>query len=89
MTDYITKPFTVHELHAAVDEHDCITTVIKVDWGTLVSNDFEQNLDMFSEAVIGDTLLTDVSYELVGVHEDGSALVRVTGEVSFEYMDAE
>lgn len=83
LLNHITAPLTAEELDSLADESGTVTVTVLADFGSLVSNDFETNLDWFSELVTGGVSLTDISFELTGADADGDALVKVTGTVDF------
>jgi len=47
--------------------------------------EFEEFLDTLSNALVGDEILVDITYDIRDVNEDGSLIVEVQGSVG--YMD--
>lgn len=59
---------------------------VTVSLGDVIHGDLESFLDILSNEAIGNDLLMDISYELLGIR-DGMLLLRVTGEVDEEFIE--
>ena len=75
------KALTVEEIKERADEHNYIQGIVRVDLTDVVYDDQESFLDRLSNALIGDTTLTSISQEVVGVR-DGYILFKVSGDAS-------
>ena len=75
------KALTVEEIKEGADEHNYIQGIVRVDLTDVVYDDQESFLDRLSNALIGDTTLTSISQEVVGVL-DGYILLKVSGDAS-------
>lgn len=64
---------------------------ILVDLEDVIWQDKEQFLDMVSNLCIGNELLTDISYKVIGCSEDGCIKLSVLGDdseaVEFNYEE--
>lgn len=73
------QPYNHEELKKLVNEDDgLVEGIVVTEIGDFIDNDLEGVLDMLSEKLIGDSLLTDIDYEVVGTIGD-NILVRVNG----------
>ena len=63
-----------------MDGNGYVSGLVLVDVNELISSDFEQVLDMFSDRLVGNELLSDISNEVAGA-EDGMISLRVTGSL--------
>ena len=61
------------------DEHGYIRGEVLVDPSDLIERNLEGTLDMFSEALTGSTLLTDIAYTAVRL-ENGRIVFDVLGD---------
>jgi len=75
------QPLTVEQMKERRDEDNCITGTIILDKGVL-GYDLEEKLDAIAEALTGSCLLMDINYDIVGIGEDGTLAVEVSGDVS-------
>lgn len=80
--NYLTKPLTKEEIKKM---EYWVTGVIPVDLNDLMTFGFENLLDRFSEALIGNYLLMDITYTAKGVTEDGKVLIEVSGEAPDDF----
>lgn len=80
--NHITAPLNSDQLAASQDENGFVTVTVTADFGALVSNDYETNLDWFSELVTGTVSMSDISFELTGVNDAGEAFIKITGDVT-------
>ena len=58
-----------------------ISGLVNVKLNDLINGDFDSALDLFSEKLIGDESLSDISCDLVGVHQ-GEIVLKITGNVT-------
>jgi hypothetical protein len=81
--DYITKALSINQIKKRMDETEYITARIAVDLSDLIDGDIEWLNDVASETITGSSCgLLDISYKSVGVTDDGSIIIEVTGCVS-------
>lgn len=81
----MTPTFSLAELRAQEEgggSFPYVTGVVTMDLDDIVNFDLEWFLDEISEKLVGSIMLLDVSYRAIGVLEDGSLQVEVTGDVS-------
>jgi hypothetical protein len=57
-----------------------ITGTVAIDLGDVIDGDLEAFLDLLSEALTGSGLLMDINYRLVGVDDDHTMRLEVTGD---------
>lgn len=76
------EPMTVEQIKANINDEGVISGVGAVDLDDMVSNDFDGFLDTLAERLIGSPCLLDIDYRVVGVSDDQTILVKVTGEAS-------
>ena len=78
----ITKPLTRRDM----DEDGWVTGIVSVGLNDAVDNDLEGFLDLLSEALVGDSLLMDVTYKVVGLGAgEDELLVEVRGDASLSF----
>lgn len=58
-----------------------VESILNISLDTVVELDMEQFLDLLEEHVCGhmNAILSDISYETVGINKDGSIQIKVTG----------
>ena len=80
MTDVqrIYSPYTADTV--PVDEDGFVNVIVAIPLNEIVYADFEGFLDILSEAVVSDALLSDISYSAYGA-EDGNVLILVSGYI--------
>jgi predicted RNA-binding Zn-ribbon protein involved in translation (DUF1610 family) len=72
----ITKPLTSDD----VDEDGWVTGVVEIDLEDVIKYDLEGFLDLLSERLVGNDLLSDITYSALGVDAEGMLRVEVTGD---------
>jgi len=78
---YLNRPMTRDEILEAKDENGYVTGVVRLDINDIFNTGhIDQFCDLLSNALIGDDLLMDIAYQVVGA-EEGDVLVEVTGDV--------
>ena len=77
------SPLSKEEQETLVNEADGrVDVVIQMSVNTLIDEDFNEVLNMLSRKAIGNTLLMEIDYQVVGVDDDGLTLdIRVTGYI--------
>lgn len=80
----INEPLT----EAAMDADGWVKGVVSLDAGFLIAHDTEAVLDKLSELLVGDDLLMDISYKVLGVDPENEdhLYIEVRGDayVSFD-----
>jgi hypothetical protein len=74
-------------LEATSDTFPYVTGRVAVSFNDVIEADFEVFLDAVSEKLVGSVLLQDISYRVVGVIDDGTVEVEVTGDASMVLDD--
>lgn len=79
---YLNRPMKRDEILEAKDKDGYITGVVRLDINDIFNTGhIDQFCDLLSNALIGDDLLMDIAYQVVGT-EEGDVLVEVTGNVN-------
>lgn len=73
-------PLTPDEIRARLDAEGYLTGDITVSLDDVIDLDLEGFVDLCSDRLVGSPLLMAVEYTAVGVHTDGSLIIRVTGD---------
>lgn len=88
--DTTAKYPTTTEIAEAANDHGYINGVVRVALETVIHNDERALKDLFSTRLVGDTLLTDIEYQLqpgataAALTSLGEVLVfKVTGHVDY------
>lgn len=77
----MTKTFTADNgREFTVSDEGMISGNIEVDVNELIRYDLEGALDLFAEKLVGNTLLSDISYSVVGA-ADGQIVMKIDGDV--------
>lgn len=63
-----------------VDGEGFVTGKVMIGVNDLIERDLEGALDLFAEKLVGNTLLSDVSYHAVGT-QDGQIEMQISGSV--------
>lgn len=84
---YITEPLSKDELKSIADDDNYVSGNVVVDLDDIVDDDLELFLDELSTSLVGDDLLQDITYALVGTTDDGRAIIEVSGDASYEIDD--
>ena len=74
-------PLTPLQMMERVTDGDLISGTVALDPAVL-HYDIEEMLDVIAEALTGSPLLEDIDHEVVGVNEEGTLAVEVSGRVS-------
>jgi hypothetical protein len=64
----------------APSRHGYITGTVAIGLDEVIDGDPEAFLDLLSEALTGSSLLLDIGYHLVGVDDDHTMRLEVTGD---------
>ena len=67
------------ELRKHMDEDGWIEHTVVVDLSSIISRDLEGFLDLLSEKLVGNDLLKDINYDVVG-HRGDELFIRVSGD---------
>ncbi len=72
----------------AMDKDGWVKGVVAVDIGDIATGNYELFLDLLSERLVGNELLMDIQYRVVG-HSADVLHIEVTGDASevFEQVD--
>jgi hypothetical protein len=85
--EVLTRPLTAKEAVKAADENGYIEGVIQVKLSDLVNNDYENFLDVISNALFDGPYLSDLQYEIVGCDRQDIVLLLVSGQIDHELID--
>lgn len=79
------------QLEKVMDVNKYVTVVVPVLLSDIIDSDLEGFLDLLSELVTASWLLIDITYRVIGVENDSTILLEVTGDVSecYEWGDEE
>lgn len=76
----LNNPLTATELATYPrGPHGSITAVIRMDLDTFTDGDLDSALNDMTDRISAEALLTDISYNVVGVEPDNILLIKVTG----------
>lgn len=81
------QPCSTEEIIKRVDKDGRITGIIRVEMKDIVNMDLEDTLDLFSERLVGSTLLCSIDYEVVGHEPNNTLLIQVTGDTELLGLD--
>lgn len=79
--NYLTKPIPLMEQWMSCDENGYLEGNVLFDMSELVTEDEETLLDWMSNRLVGDPLLSDISYKAIGTTADGGIIVNVRGDI--------
>lgn len=79
--EFLTEPYSAEELKTAINEECEITDIVRVDLHDIFDTDFEGFLDIISEELVGNELLNEPSYHLIGSDNESNLYFEVTGTV--------
>ena len=73
------------------DDNNYIKGTVEVHISDLIDHDLEDFLDIISTRLVGDELLSDINYDVVGIHPDDKNIMYmlVSGDVSLILEDLE
>lgn len=78
-----TSPMTESEMKKVILSDDpYIKENVYIEMNDLINNDFEQLMDLMSSKITGTELLMDINYRIVGLHDEYTMIVEVTGDIS-------
>lgn len=85
------KPYTEQEIRQQMDEHGYVSGLVSMTFSAIISYDCEQVLDILSEKLVGSQLLSDISYNAVGVDDvrsgDSDIIIEVRGIVEMPELE--
>ena len=90
--DFLRKPLTKKEVKKLMDERKYITARIPIGIGEMIYNDYSFVFNNMSNRMLGNTLLTDISWKPVGIVSDtdemyaGCIILEVTGDISLWFL---
>lgn len=74
------KPYTEEELKKIANEDGAVEGIVAVGLNNVLETDFEGFLDIVSSLLIGNVLLQDISYKVVGCDSDDNTLhLKISG----------
>lgn len=76
---YMTKPMPLMTQWILCDENGYLEGNVLFDMSELVTEDEETLLDLMSNRLVGDPLLSDISYKAIDITADSSIIVSVRG----------
>jgi hypothetical protein len=76
------KPLTARQIRKGLDEEGYITGVVEIDLEEILSLDADGWLDLLSKKLVGDDLLMDISYRVVGHRRPSGIHIEVIGNPS-------
>lgn len=77
------SPMTESEMKEVILSGDpYIKENVYIEMNDLIDNDFEQLMDLMSSKITGTELLMDINYRIVGLHDEYTMIVEVTGDIS-------
>lgn len=90
----MTRPYTVRELEAEMDEKCFVTGYVAVPLNDMINAGLIEFLDLLSVKLTGSELLMNISYQVVSIlntdsDADNSVVIRVRGDVSEILSDEE
>lgn len=82
--EYLYGPLPEEVISANTDENGYIEGIIKLNLSDIIHSDFEQFLDTISEALVGNDLLMDTSYEIIGLcpEEKNTFYILIRGDAT-------
>lgn len=75
------EPLTHDEVLKLADKNGYVTGVVRVEFSEVIENDVEGFLDILSERLLETDLLSELSYQVVGVEDRSALIVEVYGHV--------
>lgn len=87
--EYLTEPLTIEEMKAAADDEFYISGIVAVSACDMAHRFDDGFSDTISEKLTGSTLLMDVYYNEIGILDDGTALLDVSGDISVILREVE
>ena len=82
--DYLCAPLSEVTIRKHMDKDNYISGVIKIHISDMIDNDFEDFLDFISTELVGNELLMNIDYKVLGLCEDeeNTLYLLVSGDVS-------
>lgn len=86
---HITRPLTAGQAYEvlATSNSNRLRCVVEVAMFDIVNADLEGLLDILSEKAVGNSLLMDIGYQIVGRSAGGECLIEVTGDPSEAFSE--
>lgn len=86
--DLLTRPLTATQIRRQMDADGLVEGVVSIELDDIIDNDRDRVMELFAEALVDNTALEDIEYELVG--NDGDMLhILVRGDASNLVEDEE
>ena len=79
--NYLTEPMPLMKQWRLCDEDGYLEGNILFDMSEVITGEEEELLDLMSNRLVGDPLLSDISYKAIGIATDGSVIVNVRGNI--------
>lgn len=80
------KPLTKEQMKVMVDEKCYIKGIVPVELSDMIDCSLDEFLDMLSEKLTDSPCLMEINYNIVGVINDYTVAMEVSGDVS-EILD--
>lgn len=82
--EYLYGPVPKENIRKYTDEDNYIKGIVDVHISALINHDLESFLDLISTGLVGNELLSDINYDIVGLHPDDKNIMYmlVSGDVS-------
>ena len=89
--EYLYGPVSEENIRKYADDDNYIRGIVEVHISDLIDHDLEDFLDIISTRLVGDELLSDINYDVVGLHPDDNNIMYmlVSGDVSLILEDLE
>ena len=89
--EYLYGPVSEENIRKYADDNNYIKGIVEVHISDLIDHDLEDFLDIISTRLVGDELLSDINYDVVGLHPDDKNIMYmlVSGDVSLILEDLE
>lgn len=78
----IERPLTARQIRKGLDKDGYITGIVEIDLEEILSLDADGWLDLLSNKLVGNDLLMDISYRVVGHRRPSGIHIEVTGNPS-------
>lgn len=89
--EYLYGPVSEENIRKYADDNNYIKGIVEVHILDLIDHDLEGFLDIISTKLVGNELLSDINYDIVGLHPDdkNTLYILVSGNVSLILEDLE
>lgn len=78
----ITGILSEQTMRKMMKEDNRISGIAYIDINDMINGNIEDFNDLLSEQLTGTDLLTDISYEIIGIADNQTALIYVTGDAA-------